>query len=83
MILCFITPSWDPARECSNCLEDVKSGQSRKEAGLPKASVLGCAMDPGELQGQQESQDPGSPATWSQDENRDFGSLTVEVSFCV
>ena len=74
-MLCFITPSGDSARGCSNCLEDAKSGQSHKETGLPEAWVLSCAKDPGELQGQLESQDAGSPATWSQHENQDFGSL--------
>lgn len=75
MILCFITLSCDPARKCNCFWEDVKSGQIHMETGLPKGWVLGSAKDPGELQGQLESQDPGSPATWSEPENRGFGSL--------
>lgn len=44
--MCLITPSWDTARGCSKCLEDVKSDQSCKDTELPKASVWGCAKEP-------------------------------------
>lgn len=59
MVLCFQAPSWVPASQCSNCLEDVKSGLWHKWTGLPKACGLGCTKEPDELQGQLGSQDPG------------------------
>ena len=76
-MLYFTNPSWDPARGCRNCLEDVKCGQSCKETGLSTPWLLGCTKDPAGVTGPRDPSRMVTARKW-----RLWEPVTVEVSFC-